>query len=104
MTVMNNFKKVFIISFIAIIALFSVISIVKVGASDSSKALYKYYTSYTIKEGDSLTSIAQKYTKDSDVSVSDYIKETRKNNKLGSADEITAGKKLVITYYSSECK
>lgn len=103
MTVMNKFKKLFIVSFIAIIALYSVISIVKVGASDSEH-LYKYYTTYTIQEGDSLTSIAQRYTKDSDVTVSDYIKETRKNNKLTSADEITAGNKLVITYYSPEKK
>ncbi len=66
-------------------------------------AKYKYYTSYQVQPGDTLTSIAQEHIKNSNVSTSDYIDEVMKNNKL-SDDEITSGKKLIIAYYSYEKK
>jgi hypothetical protein len=65
--------------------------------------IYKYYTSYEIQSGDTLTSIAQKYTVNSNVSVQDYIDEVKKNNNLVS-DKITSGHYLVISYYSDEYK
>ena len=66
-------------------------------------AKYKYYTSYQVQPGDTLTAIAQEHIKDSNVSTSDYIDEVMKNNKL-SDDKITSGKKLIIAYYSYEKK
>ena len=82
-----------IITFLLAVAVFSSIKLTK----------YKYYTSYQVQPGDTLTSIAQEHIKDSNVSTSDYIDEIMKNNKL-SDDEITSGKKLIIAYYSYEKK
>ena len=71
-----------------------------VNANDNSNvSKYKYYTSYKIQENDTLTSIAEKYTKDTNVSVADYISELKNDNRLKD-DEITEGENLVITYYS----
>ncbi len=94
-------KKVLTICLIlcGIAILFSIIvRFVKVDANeDSSK--YKYYTSYKIKDGDTLTSIAEENTKDTDISVSEYISELKNDNRLKD-DEITEGENLIITYYS----
>ena len=57
----------------------------------------------TVQPGDTLTSIAQKYTANSNVSVPEYISEVKKNNEL-SSDNITAGNYIVISYYSNEYK
>lgn len=100
-------KKLFygtIITFLLAIAVFSSIKLTKVDAMNSKEcAKYKYYTSYQIQLGDTLTSIAQEHIKDSNISTSDYIDEVMKNNKL-SDDEITSGKKIIIAYYSYEKK
>lgn len=86
------------------IAVFSSIKFTNVDAkSGKGYAQYKYYTSYEIQPGDTLTSIAQEYTKNSDVKTADYIKEIMKDNNL-SSDNITAGKNIIITYYSFEQK
>ena len=65
--------------------------------------IYKYYTSYEIQPGDTLTSIAQEHTVNSNVSVNEYIAEVKKNNNL-TTDKITSGNYLVISYYSNEYK
>lgn len=64
---------------------------------------YKYYTSYEIKEGDSLWSIAEQYIDEHYNSVNDYIKEVKSINGL-TKDTIHAGCYLVIPYYSTEVK
>lgn len=93
-----------IITFLLAVAVFSSIKLTKVDAMNGKEyAKYKYYTSYQVQPGDTLTSIAQEHIKDSNVSTSDYIDEVMKNNKL-SDDEITSGKKLIIAYYSYEKK
>ena len=75
-----------------------------VNANDNPNvSKYKYYTSYKIQENDTLTSIAEKYTKDTNVSVADYISELKNDNRLKD-DEITEGENLIITYYSDEQK
>lgn len=69
-----------------------------VNANDKSNAFkYKYYTTYKIQENDTLTSIAKKYTKDTNVSISDYISDLKNDNRLKD-DEITEGKNLIISY------
>ncbi|MBP5773334.1 MAG: LysM peptidoglycan-binding domain-containing protein [Eubacterium sp.] len=70
-----------------------------VDASDSSTPKYKYYTSYKVKANDTLTSIAEEYTKDTNISVSDYISDLKNDNRLND-DEITEGKNIIISYYS----
>lgn len=100
-------KRIFLsCSFIGLlaIAVITTISFVNVSATDNGEnPSYKYYTSYEIQPGDTLTSIAQKYTVNSNVSVTEYISEVKKNNEL-SSDNITAGNYIVISYYSDEYK
>lgn len=87
-----------------VVAAITIISFVNVRATDNTEnPSYKYFTSYEIKPGDTLTSIAQKYTVNSNISVADYISEVKKNNEL-SSDTITAGNFIVISYYSDEYK
>ena len=90
-----------IITFLLAVAVFSSTKVDAMNGKEYAK--YKYYTSYQVQPGDTLTSIAQEHIKNSNVSTSDYIDEVMKNNKL-SDDEITSGKKLIIAYYSYEKK
>ena len=85
--------------------LFAIVIVIMLGvkfvnANDNpNTSKYKYYTSYKIQKNDTLTSIAEEYTKDTNVSVSDYISELKNDNRLKD-DEITEGENLIITYYS----
>ncbi|MCI8955780.1 MAG: LysM peptidoglycan-binding domain-containing protein [Eubacterium sp.] len=89
---------------VLIVMLFTIIGLKDVNATNNSdNPMYKYYTSYEIQPGDTLTSIAQKYTVNSNVSISEYIREVKKNNNLVS-DRITSGNYIVISYYSDEYK
>ena len=90
--------------FLLFLAVFSSIKLVNVEAMNGiSNGKYKYYTSYEIQPGDTLTSIAATYTKDTLVSPTEYIEEVMQNNHLDS-DKITAGKSIIIAYYSDEYK
>lgn len=105
---MKLFEKKFMYTTVFIcllaVAVFSSIKFTKVDAkSGKGYAPYKYFTSYEIQPGDTLTSIAQEYTKNSDINTAEYIKEVKKNNML-SSDKITAGKNIIIAYYSFERK
>ena len=99
-------KRLLISGLIITVMLFAILTLdnfVNVSATNDKENLYKYYTSYEIQPGDTLTSIAQKYTVNSDVSVSEYIDELKKDNRLAT-DKITSGKYLVVSYYSNEYK
>ena len=99
-------KRLLISGLIITVMLFTILTLdnfVNVSATNDKENLYKYYTSYEIQSGDTLTSIAQKYTVNSDVSVSEYIDELKKDNRLAT-DKITSGKYLVVSYYSNEYK
>jgi hypothetical protein len=104
----NLLRRRIVIVGVTCIAMFLIcatfVNLYNVNANNTSKnPLYKYYTSYQIEPGDTLTSIAQKYTINSDVSVQDYIDEVKKNNNLVS-DKINSGSYLVVSYYSNEYK
>lgn len=72
-------------------------------AKDSAETVtYKYYQSYQINAGDTLTSIAQTYTDKEINSVSSYIKEVKQMNHLSDEDLLQAGDYLIIPYYSIE--
>lgn len=87
-----------------LVAVITITGLKNVGATNNSEnPIYKYYTSYEIQPGDTLTSIAQKYTVNSDVSIAEYIREVKKNNDLVT-DKITSGNYIVISYYSDEYK
>lgn len=105
MTVLKK-KVLFSVLFVILLALiiFSSVKLVSVNAmSDGDYSKYKYYTSYEIRPGDTLTSIAEKYTANTQISICEYIDEVKKNNKLKS-DRITSGKHIIIAYYSDEYK
>lgn len=72
-------------------------------AKDNNEAVtYKYYQSYQINAGDTLTSIAQTYADEEISSVSSYIKEVKQMNHLSDEDLLQAGDYLIIPYYSIE--
>ena len=75
-------------------------------AYDRNEALpsYKYYTSYTVQEGDSLSMIAGRYMTDDYASVNKYISEVTTINHIASASDIYAGQKLILPYYSTHIK
>ena len=102
MTKMINFKKWFAVTVLFIFAFFMLLHFVMVSASDQN--LNKYYKSYTIQKGDTITSIAEKNTENTNISVETYMDELRANNDLDDCDSITEGNKLIITYYSAEAK
>lgn len=64
-------------------------------------ALYKYYTSIEIQQGDSLWNIAEVYGKGSGRTTKDYVKELKRMNNLGE-DTIHAGSYLTVFYYAGE--
>ena len=63
-----------------------------------SKAYNRYYTNIEIKEGDTLWSIASQYSKNSGMSIQEYIREIKAMNHKGS-DRINAGDSLAIVYF-----
>lgn len=105
MTVLK--KKILLTSsFVMLLAMavFTSVKFVNVDAmSNEKEPLYKYYTSYEIQPGDTLTSIAEEYTANTQQSVTEYIEEIRENNNLNT-DNIISGKKIIIAYYSDEYK
>ena len=84
-------------SFIALlaVAVVTAISFVNVNATvQGDNPSYKYYTSYEVQPGDTLTSIAQKYTANSNHEAVPWNKETKVNaitdcliNKPGDSEE-----------------
>ena len=70
---------------------------------NSTEPAYKYYTSITIQEGDSLWSIAEEYKTEHYDSTQDYIDELVVLNNL-SSETIHAGQYLMIIYYDSVFK
>ena len=98
MTVMENFKKWFVVVALMICAFFVIMHFVMVSASEQN--LNKYYKSYTIKKGDTITSIAESFTAGTDITVGAYMDELRKNNELDDCDAIREGNSLIVTYYA----
>lgn len=89
---------VFVIT-IGSIAFGSIFSTAKNPASDIPQ--YKYYTSITIEQGDSLWSIAEEYCTDAYEDTREYVAELKELNSLTS-DTIHAGQHLLVAYYDTE--
>lgn len=70
--------------------------------SKDNTPVNKYYTSIKVESGDTLWSIANKYTEGTNIKTTDYIEEITELNNLG--DSIHAGDYLVVAYYSKEVK
>ena len=99
-------KRLFLSGTIVAIVLVTIITISGLknvsAINNGENPIYKYYTSYEIQPGDTLTSIAQKYTVNSNVSIAEYIEEVKKNNQLVS-DRITSGKYIVLMSINKAC-
>ena len=64
----------------------------------SSEQLNKYYKTITIQPGDTLWSIAKEYKSADYKNTKEYVEELMSMNNLHN-DNITAGQKLLITYF-----
>lgn len=72
-------------------------------AKDSQTPVsYKYYTSITVKEGETLLSIAGEHMDSQYASAEEYVKEVIRINALSDSDYIPAGALLRIPYHSTE--
>ena len=87
-----------------VLATFSSTIISFAGEKDMDKPVYKYYTSYTVDEGDNLNTLAKKYISKEYASQSHYIAEVVSINHLISASDIYAGQVLILPYYSTDIK
>ena len=72
-------------------------------SSQQEVVVYKYYTSITVEEGDTLWDIAGIYMSDEFSSVKKYIDEVKSINHL-TGNKIYAGEELIVPYYSYEYK
>lgn len=69
--------------------------------AEENAVAYKYFTSIQVQQGDTLYSIAQKYSDRHYKSVYAYMEEVCRTNHLLDED-ICAGDYLVVPYYSTE--
>lgn len=77
-----------------------------VQAQDHTKSaapIYTYYKSIEVQSGDTLWDLAQTYTEDTQISISDYIKELKTVNGLVN-DSIHEGQYLTVIYYDQDYK
>lgn len=93
----SNFRVGFVILAVLVLWMVSV----SFRAEGSSKPEYKYYKSVEITAGDTLWTIAENYMDEHYGNVREYIDEVETINGI-SAENITAGKSIVIPYYSNE--
>lgn len=102
----NRIKSLLIMFIIAISIIGAIVisSMIIAGASENKAETpaYKYYSSMTLKDNDTLWDIAGKYHGDNE-STMDYINNIKKINNLKN-DNITSGKDIVYYYYTSEYK
>ena len=70
---------------------------------------YKYYTAITVRQGDTLWSIAEEQLKDKDTASEyrgsrSYMKEMIALNDLRDGNYLLAGQKLIVPYFSYDYK
>lgn len=72
-------------------------------ADGAENKRFKYYTSITVNDGDTLWAIADAHMSKEYKTINAYIKEVQTINHLSGTD-IISGNSLVIPYYSDEYK
>ena len=66
---------------------------------------FKYYTTVTVHEGDTITKLAKEYYSDNHYdSMNNYIYEICTLNRIGDKDKVRAGESIIMPYYSTEFK
>ncbi len=70
------------------------------------RTMYKYYDSYMVEKGDTLSSIAREFNSAycSDKQIKDCIEEMMTINSLDHKGTIVSGNYIMVTYYSEEYK
>lgn len=85
----------------AIVVALVFMNITKAKGDNAKVHEHKYLISYYVEDGDTLTSIAEKYMTEEYSDVSEYVKEVKSINNLGT-DVIYHGNYLIIPYYTDE--
>lgn len=80
---------------VLIVTLFETPKSITSAADTENYVSTKMYTSYSVKQGDTLTSIYYSFPEDK--SVNEFIKEVKRTNHL-ETDEIIAGQSLIVPY------
>ena len=91
---------------IAILTLLIILGGVLLGSSRRSQAsadhpIYKYYTTVTVEDGDTLWTLADAYMDDQYQNKREFITEVKQLNQIDE-NRIHEGTQLVIPYYSAE--
>ncbi len=98
-----NFKYLTVV--LVMVAVIVVSMALNAGASEKKipSDLYKYYTTISVSEGDTLWKIAGEYCDTNYTSYADYISEIKAINDMKS-DKLYAGGSITVYYYSREYK
>ena len=95
----------FVITLFIIFGVFLGTTLMTGAQSDDYVPEFKYYTTVTVHEGDTVTKLATKYYSDNHYSnFNNYVFEICSINRLGEKDNIKAGENIIIPYYSTEFK
>lgn len=95
----QTIRTLFICAVVAVLVFSSTVIIQ--AKTDSDIHAQKYYTSYEIQPGDTLSSIAEEHMSVEYKNVNAYIEDVMATNGLKSTD-IHAGQHLTIPYYAYE--
>ena len=95
----------FFITLIIVFGIFIGTTLMTGAQSDEYAPEFKYYTTVTVHEGDTITKIAEKYYSENHYdNMNNYIFEICTLNKIGNKDKVKAGESIIMPYYSTEFK
>lgn len=98
----TRITKIALLLTIVLVCVFFTGIIAIAGIRQNTPYVYKYYTSIEVQPGDTLWGIAQeRYLENGYDDIRDYIRELRRLNHI-TGDDLSAGSRLIITYYSTE--
>ena len=98
------FQLIFAVCFVCV-AVLTVSGITSKASEANQQVEIKYYKNILLTSGDTLASIAEIYADDEHYpSKQKYINEVMLMNHIENEDEIYAGTKIFVPYYSSEYK
>ena len=98
------FQLIFAVCFVCVAVM--TVSVIRSNASEADQQVsIKYYKNVLITSGDTLESIADTYADDEHYPNKDkYIKEVMQMNHIEDENQIYAGTKIFVPYYSDEYK
>ena len=90
-----------LIVFIMVLSIVLILAVRTAAGTERSGQESYYYTSVCIQHGDTLWSIAEKYSKKTGIPVREYLEKLKKMNGI-SGDKIQAGSYLTVAYTHQE--